>query len=196
MTPRLAAGLALAACLAACKTHGPQVEMEVPPVEEPKSATAAPNPATCEPRRIEIRSELDALMGQFSALKNLTPGALKQEFEDARRDFAAKGTEISRLRLAMFYLLPNAPFRNELQAGQLLEPFGRLEGRGNGDARILGQLLLAQVELWKKSEAAIVAQNARLRDEQKKTEELQRKLDAVKDVERAMIQKDQGAKPK
>ncbi|MFO1319101.1 MAG: hypothetical protein U1F52_05765 [Burkholderiales bacterium] len=192
-----ATALAAAVILAACKHQIAPVEMEVPPVEEPK-AQAAVKPPTCEPRRIEVRTDVDNLMSLYATLRSMTANAQKQEFETAKREFNTYGSEVSRLTLAMLYLLPSAPFRNEAQAAQLLEPYQREKGetRGKSELRGFGQLLASQIDAWRRSEAVVAAQNVKLKDEQRRTEELQRKLDALKDVERAMIQKDQGAKPK
>lgn len=191
----ITATLVATIALAACKHQVPPVEMEVPPVEGPKAQSAVKTP-TCEPRRIEVRTDVDNLLSLYGTLRSLTPNALKQEFENARRDFSTYGSEISRLTLAMLYLLPSAPFRSEAQAAQLLEPYVKGDARGKSDLRGFGQLLASQIDAWRRNEAVIVAQNAKLKDEQRRTDELQRKLDALKDVERAMIQKDQGAKPK
>jgi hypothetical protein len=196
MTRWLPVALMLAVTLGACRTPTPVVEHDVLPMEQPEGAAARPAADLCMPEVIEITSGVDNLLQRLAALKSKSPAAIKQEFEDARRDFGGTGAEAARLRLAALYLMPGTPFRNEAQAAQLLEPYSRAEVRMQAPYRGVAQLLLHQLEQARRQDVVAQAQVAKLKEEQKRTEELQRKLDALKDVERAMIQKDQGAKPK
>lgn len=197
MTRWRPAALLLVVALGACRTPSPVVEHDVLPMEQPEEGAAArPAAHLCMPEVIEITSGVDNLLQRLAALKAKSPAAIKQEFEDARRDFGGTGAEAARLRLAALYLMPGTPFRNEAQAAQLLEPYSRAEVRMQAPYRGVAQLLLNQLEQARRQDVVAQAQVAKLKEEQKRTEELQRKLDALKDVERAMIQKDQGAKPK
>jgi hypothetical protein len=183
-----------AVLLSGCQTRPlPEVE-DVGPVE-PRPPAVTAEIATCPREPVaQLASELDDLMNYYAGLRLRTPGALKQDLDDAKREFATNGSEPARLKLAMLYLLPNAAFRNEVAAVQLLDPYQRGEGRGGGRLRGLAQVLLAGIEINRRTDAMAVATATKLKDEQRKTEELQRKLDALRDVERAMIQKDQGAR--
>lgn len=180
--------------LTGCQHNRTQPEQDVSPYEATPPARAA-TPAVCPQEPVgQLSSELEDLMNYYAGLRTRAPAALKQDLDEARKEFSTNGSETARVKLALLYTLPNAPFRNEALAAQLLEPYQRGEGRGSGRLRGLAQVVLASLEMNRRGEAASVAMAARLRDEQKRTEELQRKLDALKDVERAMIQKDQGAR--
>ncbi len=192
---RLAGGLLLALALAACRTPAPVTEHDVLPVETPEPVAKKP-PVECTPEVIELVSGADGLLQQIAAVRSKSGNQLKQEYEDAKRDFGANGGEAARLRFAALLLMPGTPFRNEAQAAQLLEPYTRTDSRVRASYRGVAQLLLNQLEQARRQDATAQAHVARLKDEQRRTEELQRKLDALKDVERAMIQKDLGAKPK
>lgn len=195
LAARLPAAILLAMLVTACRSPAPVTEHDVLPVETPKPVVKKP-PAECTPEVIELTSGSDELLQQIAAVRAKNAAQLKQEFDDAKRDFGANGGDPARLRLAALYLMPGTPFRNEAQAAQLLEPYSRADGRGRAELRGVAQLLLNQLEQARRQDAVSQAHVAKLKDEQKRTEELQRKLDALKDVERAMIQKDQGAKPK
>ena len=192
---RLPAAIFIAAIMTACRSPAPVTEHDVLPVETPKPVVKKP-PVECTPEVIELTSGSDELLQQIAAVRAKSAAQLKQEFDDAKRDFGANGGESARLRLATLYLMPGTPFRNEALAAQLLEPYSRVDGRARAEFRGVAQLLLNQLEQARRQDAVSQAHVAKLKDEQKRTEELQRKLDALKDVERAMIQKDQGAKPK
>jgi len=192
---RLSGAILLALALAACRSPAPVTEHDVLPVETPKPVANKPV-LECTPEVIELASGSDGLLQQIAAVRAKSGSQLKQEVEDARRDFGANGGEAARLRFAALLLMPGTPFRNEAQAAQLLEPYTRTDNRARAAFRGVAQLLLNQLEQARRQDAIAQAHVTRLKDEQKRTEELQRKLDALKDVERAMIQKDQGAKPK
>lgn len=195
LASRLAGALLLAFAIAACRSPAPVTEHDVLPVETPKPVAKIP-PVECTPEVTELVSGSDGLLRQLAAVRSKNSGQLKQEYEDAKREFGANGDEAARLRFAALLLMPGTPFRNEAQAAQLLEPYSRTDNRARAAYRGVAQLLLNQLEQARRQDATAQAQVAKLKDEQKRTEELQRKLDALKDVERAMIQKDQGAKPK
>jgi len=192
---RLAGGVLLAFALGACRSPAPVTEQDVLPVETPRPVVKKP-PVECTPEVIERVSSSDGLLQQLAAVRSKNGGQLKQEYEDAKRDFGANGDEAARLRFAALLLMPGTPFRNEAQAAQLLEPYNRTDNRARAAYRGVAQLLLNQLEQARRQDAIAQAHVTKLKDEQKRTEDLQRKLDALKDVERAMIQKDQGAKPK
>jgi len=186
--------LSSALFLAGCQHNRVNPEQDVSPVEA-RAPASANEAAVCLPEPVaQLSSELEDLMNYYAGLRTRTPAALKQDLDDAKKEFATNGSESARVKLALLYTLPNAPFRNEALAAQLLEPYQRGEGRGSGRLRGLAQVILAGLEMNRRGEAASLTMASRLRDEQKRTEELQRKLDALKDVERAMIQKDQGAR--
>lgn len=189
-----AAVLAAALLLTACKALQPPEEHDVKALERPKPA---PQPAAeCVPRVVEITSGADELLQYYAGLRTRSTAALKLELDDVKKEFAATGQEAARLKLAMLYQLPHSPLRNENQSAQLLEPYTRGDVRSLGPLRGVAQMLLAAIDQSRRQETALQAQIAKVKDEQKRADELQRKLDALKDVERAMIQKDQGAKPK
>lgn len=192
---RLPAAIAFVLVMSACRSPAPVTEHDVLPVETPKPVVKKP-PVECTPEVIELTSGSDELLQQIAAVRSKSAGQLKQEFDDAKRDFGANGGDSARLRLVALYLMPGTPFRNEAQAAQLLEPYSRADGRARAEFRGVAQLLLNQLEQARRQDVVSQAHMLKLKDEQKRTEELQRKLDALKDVERAMIQKDQGAKPK
>jgi hypothetical protein len=150
----------------------------------------------CGTRLAQRPSESAALLDYYANLRTKTATGQRQELEELRREFAAGSAEAARIKLAMVYLLPGAAVRNEVQAAQLLDPYARGDTRADSPFRGIAQLLLAHLDQSRRLEAGAQAQAAKLREEQKRSEELQRKLDALKEVERAMILKDQGVKTK
>lgn len=194
---RLAA-VAVVALLAGCaRKHPPLVDVGLGgPAGAPATCPSVDQPICAQPAPAQIRSEVDEVMDYYLSFRTKSGSSAKEALETARKDFDANGNETSRLKLALIYWAPNSPFRNDAQVAQLLEPYIRGEGGNARELRSLAHILMGSLELNRRSDSAVQAQVSRLREEQKKSEELQRKLDALKDVERAMIQKDQGGRPK
>lgn len=192
-------GLVVAAlAVGACRSPAPQPPAPQP---EPAASTAGavrvtPRGARCDcnTRLVQRLSESAALLDYYANLRTKTAASQRQELDELRREFAAGSAEAARIKLAMVYLLPGAAIRNEAQAAQLLDPYARGDTRADSPFRGIAQLLLAHLDQSRRLEAGAQAQAAKLREEQKRSDELQRKLDALKEVERAMIQKDQGVK--
>lgn len=196
ITVRRAAAFAFALLVAGgCRSTAPRVdpEYDVRGAEAPR-VVATPARCDCNARVVTRPNEAAAMLDFYVALRTKSATGLRQELEEARREFAAGSAEAARIRLAMIQLLPGGAVRNEAQAAQLLEPYARGDTRAQSPFRGIAQLLLAQLDQARRFEAGAQAQAAKLREEQKRSDELQRKLDALKEVERAMIQKDQGVK--
>jgi hypothetical protein len=85
-----------------------------------------------------------------------------------------------RLRLALLLALPGTAFNDDVRAASLLEPLasGSTPATQPGPMQQLAGLLYAQVA-------------ERLR-EQKRTAQLKEQLDAMKDIERKIIEREQG----
>ncbi len=189
-------GIAMAAvllplALAGCKVAPPR---SVPPPEPVPAAAPPPPVPPCEPRIVEVTSGPDDALRFYSGLRRRPAAELRGDLEQARKEFVATGSESARIKLAMLYLHPGAPFRSDATAMTMLEPYVRGDVNPASPFRGIAQLLLAGVEEQKRSEAAAQSQAARLRDEQRRADELQRKLDALMNVERAMILRDQNSR--
>lgn len=109
--------------------------------------------------------------------------------EEQRRELSASNliflkdhgrSAYGRLRLALLLALPGTAFNDDTRAASLLEPLasGSTSGTQPGPMQQLAGLLYAQVA-------------ERLR-EQKRAAQLKEQLDAMKDIERKIIEREQG----
>lgn len=189
---RLFAVIALLALpLAACQVQPPRPE---PEPEPPKPAPVVVEPPVCEPEVAEVHTGADETLLFLANLKGKSQAELKTALYQARKEFTDAGTEAARMRLVLLYLQPGTSFHSEAQALQLLEPYVRGDASPLSPYRGIAALLLSNLDEARRTDAAVQAQALRVKEEQKRADELQRKLDALKDVERAMIQKDQNAR--
>jgi hypothetical protein len=177
--------------LAACQIQPPRPE---PEPEPPKPTPIVVEPPVCEPQVVEVYTGADDTLLFLANLKQKSQADLKTALYQARKDFTDTGSEGARMRLVLLYLHPGTSFHSEAQALQLLEPYVRGDASPLSPYRGIAQLVLANLEELRRTDAAVQSQALKTKEEQKRADELQRKLDALMDVERAMILKDQNTR--
>ena len=116
-------------------------------------------------------SDVESLLLYYQYVRRLSGPEAIREHEAAWHAFASANTDFNRVRLAMILSRPGTPFTDEARAAGLLESVATHEGRLQGLAVVLGASLKEQQRL------AASAQ------------ELQQKLDALKSLERSMIER-------
>ncbi|MCZ7563578.1 MAG: hypothetical protein M5U08_06960 [Burkholderiales bacterium] len=175
--PRLGGLLAGAAAivLGACGHLGAPEGAGVP--ESPVSEIAIAPPVAEVVVVPEDARQLTALMDHYARVAGMAPAEQRREYASASQAFNRERSAFNRVRLAMLAAMPGTPFQDEVRALGLLEPFAAGDG-GAGRVGQLGAVLYAQV-----SERA----KARGRADQFKEQ-----LDALRAVERAIIERGQG----
>jgi hypothetical protein len=169
---------AFAACalLAGCSILKPlevaEPERQTPPAAvepaEPEQADAAPVPGA----KGRQASGADNLLAYFTQIRKLSGPDLAREHESARQAFNTGRSEFNRVRLAMVVTLPNTPFFDESRGLELLEPVWK-----NSESQLsaLATLLASQIQERKRLDANAQA--------------LQQKLNALKSLERSLIER-------
>ena len=138
------------------------VKMVEPMERAPWVRPGSPQPA----------SDVESLLLYFQHIRTLTGPEAGREHEAARQAYARSRTDFNRIRLAMILSLPGTTFTDEARAVSLLETVAKHDGgRLQGLAAALGASLKEQQRL------AASAQ------------ELQQKLDALKSLERNLIER-------
>lgn len=117
-------------------------------------------------------SDTESLLLYYQHLRKLSATDLGREHDTARQAYSRSRTDFSRVRLAMVLSLPNTVFIDEGRALELLEPVGK---GGAGQLGGLASLLSAQIQERRRLDA-----NA---------QGLQQKLDALRTLERSMIER-------
>lgn len=152
-----------------------------------KSREAGREAGWLTPGQALLVSEAESLLLYHEYLRKLSGADLNREQEQARRALARSNSDFSRVRLAMLLSLPTASFRDDGRSLGLLEPMLK-EGAADNEMRALAQLLYVLISERRRIEE-------RLKDEQRKTEGLQQKLDALKSIEKSLLERDP-AKPR
>lgn len=163
-----------------------------------RPAPALPGPSVPEARQAALPAptgDVDAVLKYYHRVLTLKGAELGREYERARQNFEHAPSEAHRLRLAILLSLPGAAFRDDSAAIGLLQPLVK-EGLEESTLKPLAQLMQNYILELRRTEDALQAQSAKLRDEQRRAEALQQKLEALLQMEMKMIEREQAAQPR
>ncbi len=135
-----------------------------------------------------------ALRFYENALK-LDGADLARELESTSQEFEKDRSELNRVQLAMLLSLPGTGFHDDQAALSLVEPFLNDERYENSVLRPLALMLHTQLSELKRLDAALQHQTARIKEEQRRADAFQQKLEAILDMEMKMIEREQTASP-
>jgi hypothetical protein len=171
--------LALAALLAACET------------------TTAPRRQTLWLSTQEAGlGDVDRLLQYHQRVAALKGAELAREYDWVRLEFEKEATDVRRVQLAMMLSIPGTAFRDDAAAIGLLQPILKDRRQPVSNLRPLAQLLQGHILELRRVDDALQTQAAKLRDEQRRAEALQQKLEALLEMEMKMIEREQSAQPK
>ena len=167
-----------------------------PPVAIPPPAIIAPLPvAKATP------GEFDELMAYVLHAKTLSSQAFAEETLRVRESFGREKSDLARMKLAL--ALAGHGNADESEMLTLLEPMLQDKGEGRPELRGLAVLLYTTALDRKRSKDSLVTAQARLREMQKsqesnqaridqqrkQIEELEKKINAFKTIEKSLIQR-------
>ncbi|HSD38827.1 MAG TPA: hypothetical protein VLC92_15050 [Rhodocyclaceae bacterium] len=157
----------------------------------PNTSASASAPADESPPRIEA-PQAQSLLNYGASLRGRSSNELNAELELLNRAYAQHRTEDNRLRLAIFHATTAGGDR--ARALSLLDlPPGENAGRGRNHP--IAVLLIPLLQESRRSDDNLVTAQQRLRDEQKRSESLQQKLDAIREIEKKMVERSSTTPP-
>lgn len=136
------------------------------------------------------QSDPDLIARFYNNLLTMTGKELSAELDVTREAFAKNKTELNRLQFALLLSLPGTSFRDDSAALALLKPIAK-DGSADSVLRPLAILLQSALLELRHSDEALQQQTTKLKDEQRRSESLQQKLDAILEMEMKMIEREQ-----
>lgn len=140
-----------------------------------------------------------AFLVYFDQLRQLSPAELAKETERVRKNYARDKSPFYQMQYAVVLSVPGGDSRHALQ---LLEPLVKDAKRRDHSLYFLASLLYAgiverlRMEAQMQTQASQLQANAAaLQAQTLRADELQNKLDALKDIERKMMQRETLIKP-
>jgi hypothetical protein len=131
-------------------------------------------------------SDGSSLLQYAGYVRNLGTSERDREVERQRTAYARDKSDFRRLQYALVLAMPDANASERRSAQQLIEPL--LEGKHDPELMALASLLSTQLS----AQAAAAAANNTQLQTLKRAEELEKKLDAVKDIERSLLRREKG----
>jgi hypothetical protein len=117
-------------------------------------------------------TDVESLVLYFGYIRRLSAADLNREYDTARQAYNRGRIDYNRVRFAMLLSLPNTPFTDDGRALDVLEPVVR---KGNGRLYPLAQMLGSHIQEQRRLNASVQG--------------LQQKLDALKSLERSIIER-------
>lgn len=121
-------------------------------------------------------------------LRSQPPDALDAARDETQRSVRQSGSAADRIRLALVLSQPAAPFRDEAAARALLDE--AIRQSAGEDAALHAFAVMQTINLNDREWARSGLQD-RLRTERERREELERKLEELKDIEQQLHRRDQ-----
>lgn len=121
-------------------------------------------------------NELDEVLRYYQRIKKMNTAELNKEYEHISQLFAQSKTDFSRVQWALLLSLPNAVFRDEALALNVLKEWSKESKTAHAGLRAFGALLSSLLE--------------EMREKDKRADALQKKLDALKSMEKSLMQRD------
>jgi hypothetical protein len=162
------------AALSACSsTHAPVANQIV----------SAASPVV---QKAEMIKPIDLFLQYYDTVSSLPGPALYAEYQKADSDLSRSGSDLDRIKAGMLLALPNTSFRDTKTAINLLNTAVIKDTGLKSMAGILKAVLMQEQQ----SENAMRDMAQMLKDERKRSESLQGKIDAIKTMEKSFILRD------
>lgn len=129
---------------------------------------------------------VDEALRYYVYLGGLSGADLAREHEAVRQAFNRTHGDFARMQYALILSLPNTRLRDEGRAMKLLEGWQKDDADG---LRRFGHFLSAQLAEQKRLDETNEVLRARLKDEQKRADDANNKLDALKSIEKSLMQR-------
>jgi hypothetical protein len=129
-----------------------------------------------------------SLLHYANYARNLSAAEREREIERQRMAYNRDKNDFRRLQYALVLASPDASASERKQAQQLLDPL--LDGKHDSGLMALAALLNAHLNALGQAQQQGVLQGAQ--QGQKRIDELEKKLDAVKDIERSLLRREKG----
>lgn len=123
-----------------------------------------------------LGSDVDEALRYSQRIKKLTPAELTKEYEQVSQAFARSKSDLGRVRLALLLSLPNTSFSDDGVALNLLKEWLKESKPPYTGLRAFGFFLSGTLE--------------EKREADKRADALQKKLDALKSMEKNLMQRE------
>jgi hypothetical protein len=135
-------------------------------------------------------AQVDGLLKYYEDVRKLSPAEAAKRYERASQAFVHNKSPYARLQLVMLLSLPNTGFHDDEAALGLLREGEKEQKASSPELHRFSMLLAAMLTTQKQLGASVEEASAKLKEEQNRADDLQNKLNAIKTMEKNLIQRD------
>jgi hypothetical protein len=140
-------------------------------------------------------SRADSLLLWFDYARRLSAAEWAREHEQLRLRSATDKSDFSRLRYAILLAVPNAPAREQARASSLLESLTKDAASRDAGMRALAQLLVTDLAERRRLAEDLQSTAQRQKDDAARAADLEQKLEALKEIEKNLQQRERRSAP-
>lgn len=155
--------------------------------------TAPPNAYWLDAKAPPPAGEAVSLLHYSAYARKLGSRQLAEELERVRLAYAAEKSDFRLLQYVMALSVPVATAAEHRRALQLVEPLTQSDDRRDRDLQALASMMHASLTEQRRLEEGSASQAQRVREEQRRAEELEKKLEALKDIEKSLLRPEKSA---
>jgi hypothetical protein len=133
------------------------------------------------PERTTEPTQVEGLLAYYHRLGAQAPDVQRREFVEATAAYEKAPDDATRLRLALTLMLPGASWRDDTRVSQLLGAMETAPSEQPSSRRDFVYLLERMVQLRREEQRKCEQRTEALRDEKRKVEALQLKLDGSRE---------------
>ena len=167
LVPPVAALMFLAACAAIESVESPRA-VEPPPTE------------------LVVTGQMDDMMEFYDSIRKQSPAELSRVYDKAKQSFMRNKSDTNRARLVLLLILPNTSFRDVTSAMHLLNEWPK-DSKSANNLQSFRNLLAGLLAEQQRLSHSIEELSQKLKDEQKRAETLQSQIDAIKSMEKNLL---------
>lgn len=131
------------------------------------------------------------VLAYFQHIKTLPATALAAENAAAAQALSKQRSDSNRLKLALLLLLPNTAFKDEARAAALADEVLNNKAADTPHLKNLALLIAAVANEQKRQEERFLQLAQKQKDDEKRADALQQKLDALKSIEKDLIKREE-----
>lgn len=146
-----------------------------------------------DPQAPRPGSDAISLLHYAAYTRNLAGKPLAEETERVRLAYAADKSDFRLLQYTMVLSVPAATAADRRRAQQLLDPLAQPGDGRDSELLALASLMRANLAEYRRLEDGSHSQAQRAREEQRRAEDLENKLESLKDIEKSLLPRDKAA---
>ena len=145
-----------------------------------------------DPQAARPSSDAVSLLHYSAYARKLGGKQLAEETERQRLAYAAEKTDFRLLQYATALSVPGATAADHRRALQMIDPLTQPGQGRDSELRALASLMHANLTEQRRLEDGGASQAQRAREEQRRADELEKKLEALKEIEKSLLRPDKG----